>query len=402
MKNILVSHPHSSVFSQVVASGFHRAGVLSQYCTGVAGPEGSLRARVIDVVGEAKPAVKNRVLPDAKMHVVSHAALELAARGLGRLREAIGVGPTAYDAMFIGHDAAVAASLWDNTEAVYAYEDGAELTFRRAEQRGIPRIWDLPLPHYAFLEDMMKREQERWPGAEGSAPKIELDWKKKRKDKELEMATHVSVASTFTKSSIEALGYAGPMNVIPYGFPTERFLPKPKMNEGAFTILSVGSQNLRKGTPYLLEAFKKADLKNARLLLIGPLRLSEEFLKPYEGLYEHIPHASKEELKVHYKDADVLAFPTLGDGFGLVIQEAMCSATPVITTKCGGGPECITSGEDGWVIEERNIDALTDLFVKCAENREWTHSIGQAARKRSEAWTWDDAAKAFGQWARSL
>jgi alpha-maltose-1-phosphate synthase len=96
-----------------------------------------------------------------------------------------------------------------------------------------------------------------------------------------------------------------------------------------------------------------------------------------------------------YAASDVLVFPTLGDGFGLVIQEAMCTGTPVITTPCGGGPECIDDGVNGWIVPARDVDALVERLRFCASNRDRVFATGQAARARAEQWTWRDAEAAL-------
>ena len=111
------------------------------------------------------------------------------------------------------------------------------------------------------------------------------------------------------------------------------------------------------------------------------------FVARYAGSFRHWPHVPKSQLGARYAAADVLAFPTLGDGFGLVIQEAMCSGTPVITTPCGGGPECITDGVDGWLLPPRDIDALVERLRFCAANRDAVFAAGRAARARAERWT---------------
>src|SRR4029077_21106891 len=167
------------------------------------------------------------------------------------------------------------------------------------------------------------------------------------------LATMVSVASAFTKQSLENLDVRVPIIVASYGFPVESFAARTQRPSGPFTVLAVGSHDLRKGTPYLLEAWRRAAIPDAELHLVGPLRLSPAFLARYAGSFHHWPHVPKSQLGARYAAADVLAFPTLGDGFGLAIQEAMCSGTPVITTPCGGGPECITDGIDGWLTPPR-------------------------------------------------
>jgi glycosyltransferase involved in cell wall biosynthesis len=241
---------------------------------------------------------------------------------------------------------------------------------------------------------MHAAEHCRWPGV-GTVTPIEPEWKKKRKDDELRLAAAVAVASAFTRASVPDDGSRRPVLVIPYGFPIDLFAPKSTLESERFTVLAVGSQSVRKGTHYLLQAWKDAALKGARLRLIGPMGLSRQFLRDFDGLYEHVPHLPRAKLQDEYQAADLLAFPTLGDGFGLVIQEAMCCGTPVLTTPCGGGPECLNSGEHGWIVSPRDIDALVDILREASRNRDRTKAMGRAARHRAEQWTWDDAARAL-------
>jgi hypothetical protein len=52
----------------------------------------------------------------------------------------------------------------------------------------------------------------------------------------------------------------------------------------------VGTHYLRKGTPYLLEAWRRAAIPDAELHLVGPLRLAKPFVDRYAGLFTHWPH----------------------------------------------------------------------------------------------------------------
>jgi glycosyltransferase involved in cell wall biosynthesis len=222
-------------------------------------------------------------------------------------------------------------------------------------------------------------------------------WKQDRKEKELALASAVCVASSFTRSTLPDSALERPVFVIPYGFPTQGFTAKSEAPDGQFVALSVGAQSVQKGTHYLLHAWKRAGLKDAKLRLLGPLRLSRPFLAEFEGLFEHVPYLPKARLGAEYRAADLLIFPTLADGFGLVIQEAMSSGTPVLTTPCGGGPECISSGEEGWIVPPRDVDALVEALRAAAANRDRLFRMGQAARRRAEGWTWDDAGQKLVQ-----
>jgi len=98
-------------------------------------------------------------------------------------------------------------------------------------------------------------------------------------------------------------------------------------------------------------------------------------------------------LEAEYQAADLLVFPTLGDGFGLVMQEAMCCGTPVVTTRCGGGPECITDGRDGWLLPERDTDRWVEFLTWAHANRQLLRRAGEAARARAERWSEHDAGR---------
>jgi glycosyltransferase involved in cell wall biosynthesis len=391
---VLVSHPHAAAFASAVARALDEGGALAAYVTGVAAAPGSRRAGLLAAAARARPELRNRAVEVDPRRLRARWSVELLARAAART--GLVPGPRrAYDAMFVLHDAVVAASPWPaGTDAVYAYEDGAQRTFRAARRRGVACVWDLPLPHWRLLERMWVEETVRWPGAAG-APPLEPGWKRRRKEQELSQADAVFVASEFTRASLEAVGCAKPIVVAPYGFPVEAFRPKARQAEGPFTVLAAGTQDLRKGTPYLLEAWNRAGLRDARLRLVGPMRLTEAFVASYRGSFEHVPHLARAALEAEYQAADLLAFPTLGDGFGLVMQEAMCCGTPVVTTRCGGGPHCIDDGVDGMLVPERNVDALVEVFRAAAADREKLGRMGAAARRRAEMESWGNVGKAL-------
>ena len=385
MSAILVSHPHLSPFSAGVAASLARDGTLAGYFTGVAAARGAPSSLLVAALANKLPVARNRIVDDVPAKLL-HAlpVVELGARAVAAARRRLGHDLKAYDLMFTAHDRIVSMLPWPRATAVYAYEDGAMWTFRRARRRGLERIWDLPLPHYLTIEETIRAEQARWPGAGGAAPYGEPAWKRARKDEELALATTVSVASAFTRRSLERTETQARIVVVPYGFPVETFGLRPRAPAGRFTVLAVGTHDLRKGTPYLLEAWKRAAIPSAELHLVGPMRLSEAFLEPYRDGFKHWPHLPKNKLAERYAAADLVAFPTLGDGFGIVIQEAMCCGTPVLTTPCGGGPESITDGEDGWVVPPRSVDALVDRLREAAANRDRVVAMGRAgARARS-------------------
>jgi glycosyltransferase involved in cell wall biosynthesis len=394
---ILVSHPHVAAVSLGVAASLESEGLLAAYTTGIAfGADSPLR-RPLARLADAYPVLRNRILTGVPAHRVrSHGLVEGALRLGARATRGSPLAISLYNAPFNGHDLAVALAPWPRgTTGVYAYEDGALRTFRRARRNDVARIWDLPLPHHQTIQQILQDEHNRWSAAAVGPPHREPEWKRRRKDGELALATTISVASAFTKRSLEAIGTPQPIVVAPYGFPVSEFRTRTSAPKGPFRVLSVGTHDLRKGTPYLLEAWRQAAIPDAELHLIGPLKLAKPFVDRYAGLFQHWPHVPKSLLGDRYAAADLLAFPTLGDGFGLVIQESMCSGTPVLTTPCGGGPECIADGVEGWIVPPRDVDALVARLREAAGNRDRLHAMGRAARARAERFTWREAGHAL-------
>jgi glycosyltransferase involved in cell wall biosynthesis len=395
---VLLSHPHATAVANAAAAAFERYGKLALYITGVAAEASTCWAGALRVLATKKIVTLNRIVSGiAPERLRSLGALEVGARAWVRLRRLMGrEPPSVYDSLFVTHDRVVAKMSWPRSvDTVYAYEDGALSSFERAAQSSMRSILDVPAPYYRVLEDRWREEWRRWPTAMDSPPPVEPSWKKHRKDSELRLANAVSVASRHTRASLEGAATAGPVVVVPYGFPVDIFPAKERATSGPFTVLAVGAQTVRKGTHYLLMAWKKAQIKDARLKLIGPLLLGKRFLGEHQGLFQHLAYLDRTALADEYRRSDLVAFPTLGDGFGLVMQEAMCCATPVVTTTNGGGPECIDDGSDGWIVAPGDIDALVDRLRFCAANRDHTRKVGLAARARAERWTWRQAGDAL-------
>ena len=131
------------------------------------------------------------------------------------------------------------------------------------------------------------------------------------------------------------------------------------------------------------------------LHLVGPLHLAKTFVERYRGIFRHWAHVAKSALRSPLCGRRPAGVPHARRRLGLVIQEAMCSGTPVVTTPCGDGPECITDGVDGWLVPPRDVDALVERFRAAAADRDHAAAVGRAARKRAETWTWLDFGSAL-------
>jgi glycosyltransferase involved in cell wall biosynthesis len=295
---------------------------------------------------------------------------------------------------FLLLDRQVAQHHLQNITAIYSYEDIAAITFEKAKKQDILCLYDLPIPFYQTTRQIMQEEAERFPGLKASIQTInEPDWKLKRKQREIELADHIFVASSVTQRSLTNIGIdANKISVIPYGSPTETFQPQLKSDD-CFRVIFIGRFSPLKGIHYLLQAWKelksKNQLKNAQLVFVGENRFPQKWLEErYSGLYQHIPSVSHFSLNQYYSQASILVLPSLIDGFGLVVVEAMACGIPVIITANTGASDIITNGVEGFIIPIRDVEALKDKLEWCYSHPQELAEMGRAARRKAEELNW--------------
>ena len=86
---------------------------------------------------------------------------------------------------------------------------------------------------------------------------------------------------------------------------------------------------------------------------------------------------------------DVLVFPSLFEGFGLVLLEAMSRGTTVITTAHTAGPDVLTDGEDGFLVPIRSAEAIRERLEGLVREPGRCRAMGEAARKKAAACSWE-------------
>ena len=213
-----------------------------------------------------------------------------------------------------------------------------------------------------------------------------------RKDEELKLADCIFVASSFTKESI--LKYyphslSSPIKVIPYGFPNVYEERNYENNSNRkLKFLYVGRLSQSKGLSYLFEAIDKYH-DDIELTIVGYnsypncIALQNQLKKhKYIGTLAH-DHVLKEMRK-----ADVLIFPSLFEGFGMVITEAMSQGTPVIATNRTCAVDFIRNGENGWLVEAGSTSSLISAINDVLTKKDKLALIGKEAAKTAKLRPW--------------
>jgi starch synthase len=278
---------------------------------------------------------------------------------------------------------------------VYGYEDGAAATFKVAGQTGQARFYDLPIGYWRTGQSIFAEEAARSPewaptltGRSDSAAKLA------RKDEELQMADAVIVASTFTRQTLlSAPAFRAPVHVIPYGAPPAAALSSSGEAAslapgGKLRVLFAGSLGQRKGLSYLLAAIRPLAAHVELTLLGGKTALDCAPLDAAVRQHRWIPSLPHAEVLAEMARQDVLVFPSLFEGFGLVILEAMSRGLPVIATPHTAAPDLISDGVEGFIIPIRSPAAITEKLELLLRDPARLAEMKNAARKKAEALTW--------------
>lgn len=149
-------------------------------------------------------------------------------------------------------------------------------------------------------------------------------------------------------------------------------------------VLYVGNVNLAKGFHVLAEAIRTLGA-DAALTAVGSVQLDRGYLRSVAPDVEFTGHVSQAEVTRHMAAADVLVFPTLSDGFGLVQLEAMAQGLPVIAT-CACG-DVVREGIDGFVVPPGDAEALVDRLQRLRREPELHASMSRSALVRATEFT---------------
>ena len=232
-----------------------------------------------------------------------------------------------------------------------------------------------PEEFWHLLEDEQRRWHSRYPPVSRYYQERALE--------SVAAADFACVPSSFAARSF-----------VKYGFAPERLLfcplwvnldlfqpaPGPRAADRPFTILHTGGLSLRKGAPYLLEAFRliRKEVPNAVLRVKRDIRNDAvDILRRNSDLpLEWMGYVPVEEHIRRYQTSDLLLFPSIEDGFAYVVAEALACGLPVITTPNTGASDLIQPGVNGEVVPIRDPQALAQAALKWWERIRAGEQIG--------------------------
>ena len=272
-----------------------------------------------------------------------------------------------------------------------AYSYYADAAFRMMDGSGLPRVLFQVHPNGKHLREVFQREIEKVPEAKASLmEETEMSPLFTHNDETYAMADAVICASSFTKHSLIVAGSKVPAHVVGYGVDLDLFSARTVAPTAKpLTVGFVGALSQRKGARYLLGALATLPKGAAKLIIYTRAAVDRDLIRGFESVDVEVRGGlSDAELAADMKRCDLVVLPSIAEGFGLVILEAMACGVPVLCTTSTGGADFIRHRENGLLIAPGSAEAIEQELVWSLTHRSELFQIGQAARVEAEKHTW--------------
>jgi glycosyltransferase involved in cell wall biosynthesis len=410
---IVLAHPGVGQFVQQTARALFEAGLLVSYWTTFTDqPEARWRSALIQLASligtDIEAELNRRALREVPASLLHRAPFwEIIRSVLTKMRVDRRIVDLVWEREIFSFDRGVAKHGLQNATGVYGYEYSALASFQEAERRGLARIYEVPSPEHDFVENLIQGEIERLPEFDDGRREYFLARQARRTERrrqEWAFADIVIANSTFTRDSYAAAGRdVSKVRVVPLGAPPAH--PDSIENGNSeiepLRVLWAGVFAIHKGAHYLLSAWKQMASKNAATLdIYGAVLLPEKALRGLPASIHFHPTIPHLELFEQYQKADVLVFPSLCDGFGMVITEAFAHGLPVITTNRAGAADLVRHWENGLIIPAGDAEALAEALEWCVKHRTELKAMRRTAVDTASSWQWSDYRLALSRHVR--
>ena len=248
---------------------------------------------------------------------------------------------------------------------------------------------DLPL--VATIHDLSWREQNDWFPSRGK--RFAEAWLDKARKAERIICPSITTFKDLVKAGFDEQI----IRIVPLGVKTRKVgqdqvdcLLEKNSIKTPF-ILWVGTIEPRKNIPTLVKAMQQ--IPEIPLVLVGPKGWESDLQSAIEPIRERVKIIGEvDEVTKHtwYKAASVFCFPSLMEGFGLPIAEAMSHGTPVVTSSTTATSE--VAGDAALLIDPKSADVIAESIKEILNNPELAEELSKKGLDRAEKMTWENTA----------
>lgn len=397
---VVVAHP-SKQHSFFTAAALKKSGDLDKYITTVYDKNGAITSTVKKFLGkqDKKKASTHRCEDLVDSDVIQFYEFDyLISLFLNRFPQISGLREKhrQYVADKFGKKVA-AYAIKNNVDAVIMYDSTATTCFEILKKKApqIKCVLDVSIASRPFLKKEFEKDMAKTGdySLKRDYPNFWNDAAMKTFYREIQLADYFFAPSNIVKESLEYCG-AKPEQIfiIPYGVKLEDFPKRDYAPAGdSLKLIYVGQVTHRKGIHHLLNVIDQFDSESVSLKLVGTYSKSEKFVQAAKDQMniEFCGFKTHDELLGLYQESDAFVFPTLGEGYGLVVLEAMSVGIPVLCSDHAGGNDPIVDYYNGFVFKAGDEKDLFEKIQWCLENRKQLSAMGENANTTAQGFTWD-------------
>lgn len=264
--------------------------------------------------------------------------------------------------------------------------------------------------HFMVRGSSHIRCQDRILAEESERTGVHLErppkWIIEREEREYQLCDQILVLSSFALESFVEYGVPRQkLSLFPLGVETTKFRPAREVLDARIRRITsgeplrvtfTGTLNYRKGLYDIEKVVRALDPAKFQFEIIGSI--PPEGKRVAAGLPSNVmfvPRQPQAELPAWYARGDLFFFPTLEDGFAVVLAQAYANALPIVTTANCAGPDMIRHGESGWVLPIRRPDLFIEQLRWCDANRD---QVARMVERLYDSYTprdWNDVAADF-------
>lgn len=285
----------------------------------------------------------------------------------------------------------------NGVDAVIMYDTTCNECFKILKQCApqIKRIQDVSIANRAFMKANYEKDIENIGDFRLKEEQINL-WDpviQKRNLEELELTEYFIVASNMSKRSlIYSKINENRIYVVPYGVDFDKFPYKGETTQSTkLHLIYVGQISFRKGLHHLLKLISTRFKDTCRLTIVGFYNTSNTIYQEYKDKenIKFVGFVDHKDLVDYYHSSDLFVFPTLGEGFGLVILEAMSSGLPCLVSDLAGGDDAIDEGRNGFVFRAGDDADFAYKLQWFVNNRNKLSEMSEYSSLYVKKYTWD-------------
>lgn len=285
---------------------------------------------------------------------------------------------------------------WRTHAALFSYSYYAAAAFAEGANRPALRFLFQLHPHPASVRKILQEEMRLSPRFATS-----LKWEHEIGAPEEHFASLCSecrlangwmVASSYTASTLAENGIPrDKIHIVPYGVDFEKYPCRTNApgKEAPFRVVWLGSMSQRKGLSYFLEAVGAVPQKNFEVLICGHHAVEMEAIKSLGIKSIRVLRGLPTPALVREMQAcDLFILPSLAEGFGHALLEAMALGLPVLTTPRTCAPDVMVDGQHGFIVPARDSGALIRTIMWGRSHRAELYRMGLAAAEQARRFTW--------------